>query len=84
PPGGGGAPGAGGGGGGGAPRGRGGGGGGGPGPGGGGGRQHGPRRLWDAAEAAYRWWTDRGRPPLPVWEWTVAPDRQRVTLPPTT
>ena len=47
-------------------------------------RQHGPRRLWDAAEAAYRWWTGRGRPPLPAWEWTVAPDRQRVTLPPTT
>ncbi|MGW5118183.1 methyltransferase domain-containing protein [Streptomyces noursei] len=24
--------------------------------------QHGDRRLWDEAEAAYRWWTARGRP----------------------
>ncbi|MCB5907641.1 methyltransferase domain-containing protein [Streptomyces pinistramenti] len=24
--------------------------------------QHGPRRLWDEAEAAFRWWTENGRP----------------------
>ncbi|CAM2800437.1 methyltransferase domain-containing protein [Saccharomonospora xinjiangensis] len=45
-------------------------------------RQCGPRRLWDAAEAAYRWWLERGAPPLSAWEWTVTPDRQSVTLPP--
>ncbi|WP_232376397.1 methyltransferase domain-containing protein [Amycolatopsis aidingensis] len=45
-------------------------------------RQFGPRRLWDAAEAAYRWWVERGEPPLSAWEWTVTPDRQSVTLPP--
>lgn len=45
-------------------------------------RQFGPRRLWDAAEAAYRWWQERGEPPLPAWEWTITPDRQSVTPPP--
>ncbi|SDP76145.1 Protein-L-isoaspartate O-methyltransferase [Actinopolyspora xinjiangensis] len=45
-------------------------------------RQFGPRRLWDAAEAAYRWWQERGEPPLSAWEWTITPDRQSVTLPP--
>lgn len=45
-------------------------------------RQVGPRRLWDAAEAAYRWWVERGEPPLSAWEWTITPDRQSVTLPP--
>lgn len=43
-------------------------------------RQSGPRRLWDAAEAAYRWWQQRGEPPLSAWEWFVAPGRQSVTL----
>ncbi|WIY01842.1 methyltransferase domain-containing protein [Amycolatopsis mongoliensis] len=44
-------------------------------------RQHGPRRLWDEAEAAYRWWRQRGAPPLEAWNWTVSADRQTVTLP---
>ncbi|MCU1682471.1 MAG: pcm2 [Amycolatopsis sp.] len=44
-------------------------------------RQQGPRRLWNEAETAYRWWQSRGEPPLESWVWTVAPDRQSVTLP---
>ncbi|MGH3903319.1 MAG: hypothetical protein ACRDTE_03855 [Pseudonocardiaceae bacterium] len=43
-------------------------------------RQAGPRRLWDTAEAAYRWWQARGEPPLSAWTWTATPDRQSVTL----
>lgn len=43
-------------------------------------RQSGPRRLWDAAEAAYRWWQNRGEPPLETWVWTMTPNRQSVTL----
>lgn len=44
-------------------------------------RQFGPRRLWDETEVAYRWWQQRGEPPLEAWEWTVTPDRQSVSLP---
>lgn len=44
-------------------------------------RQSGPRRLWDEAETAYRWWQRRGEPPLEAWLWEVGPDRQSVTLP---
>ncbi|WP_246257780.1 methyltransferase domain-containing protein [Amycolatopsis anabasis] len=43
-------------------------------------RQSGPRRLWDEAEAAYRWWQARGEPPLSAWRWTITPNRQSVTL----
>jgi protein-L-isoaspartate O-methyltransferase len=43
-------------------------------------RQSGPRRLWDAAEAAYRWWQRRGEPPLEAWLWTITPDRQSITI----
>lgn len=42
-------------------------------------RQHRPRRLWDAAEAAYRWWQDSGEPHITEWRWTVSADRQAVT-----
>lgn len=44
-------------------------------------RQSGPRRLWDAAEHAYRWWQERGEPPVSEWEWTITRDRQSITLP---
>ncbi|MGH3908350.1 MAG: hypothetical protein ACRDTE_29820 [Pseudonocardiaceae bacterium] len=43
-------------------------------------RQHGPRRLWDAAEHAYRWWQHHGQPPLSAWRWGIAPDQQTCTL----
>lgn len=43
-------------------------------------RQYGPRRLWDEAETAYRWWQQRGEPPLSAWRWTITPDRQSITL----
>jgi hypothetical protein len=43
-------------------------------------RQSGPRRLWNAAEAAYQWWQHSGEPPLSAWEWAILPDRQTVTL----
>lgn len=42
--------------------------------------QYGPRRLWDEAEAAYRWWEDRGRPPRDRFGLTVDRDGQRVWL----
>ncbi|WP_233224224.1 methyltransferase domain-containing protein [Amycolatopsis sp. BJA-103] len=43
-------------------------------------RQYGPRRLWDEAEAAYRWWQRRGQPPLSAWRWTITPERQSIML----
>lgn len=43
-------------------------------------RQYGPRRLWDEAETAYRWWQQRGEPPLSAWRWTITPDRQSIML----
>jgi protein-L-isoaspartate(D-aspartate) O-methyltransferase len=43
-------------------------------------RQHGPRRLWDDVEAAYRWWKDAGDPQAADWQFTVTPDTQRIEL----
>lgn len=43
-------------------------------------RQSGPRRLWDAAEAAYRWWLAHGEPELEAWLWRLERDAQSVTL----
>ncbi|MGH3827214.1 MAG: methyltransferase domain-containing protein [Pseudonocardiaceae bacterium] len=43
-------------------------------------RQHGPRRLWDEAAAAYRWWRDAGAPTAADWIFTVTPDTQRVRV----
>ncbi len=43
-------------------------------------RQHGPRRLWEAADTAYRWWQQHGQPPLSAWRWTITADRQSCTL----
>jgi protein-L-isoaspartate(D-aspartate) O-methyltransferase len=41
-------------------------------------RQHGPRRLWNEAEAACRWWKDIGEPSPQDWEFTITPDNQTV------
>ena len=41
-------------------------------------RQHGPRRLWDEAEAAHRWWHQAGEPGLEDWEYLVTPDEQTI------
>ncbi|MGH3912563.1 MAG: methyltransferase domain-containing protein [Pseudonocardiaceae bacterium] len=43
-------------------------------------RQKGIRRLWDEAEAAYRWWIGEGRPVGPDWVWTITPQRQTIQL----
>lgn len=43
-------------------------------------RQHGPRRLWDEVEAAYRGWRDAGSPAACRWLFTVTPDGQHVAL----
>lgn len=42
--------------------------------------QHGPRRLWDAAEAAHEWWEDQDRPALDRFGLTVGPDGQTPWL----
>lgn len=42
--------------------------------------QSGPRRLWDEAEAAHRWWVDHGRPGADRWRFTVTPHGQRIAL----
>ena len=43
-------------------------------------RQAGPRRLWDEAEAAWRWWEEQGRPGRDRFGLTVDRDGQRVWL----
>lgn len=43
-------------------------------------RQHGPRRLWDEAERAYRWWVDHGRPARTRYGLTVTAEQQRIWL----
>lgn len=43
-------------------------------------RQGGPRRLWDEAEAAYRWWQDAGRPGYDRFGLTVTPGEQWIWL----
>lgn len=43
-------------------------------------RQHGPRRLWDEATAAYRWWVDLGKPTLDRWRFTIEPTRQTADV----
>ncbi|MFD5200253.1 methyltransferase domain-containing protein [Streptomyces sp. NPDC058375] len=40
--------------------------------------EHGPRRLWEAVEAAYGWWCDAGRPGPERFGLTVAPDGTHV------
>lgn len=46
-------------------------------------RQFGPRRLWNEAQTALRWWLVNGRPARSAWTWTITPERQSVTLNPT-
>ncbi|NEE33174.1 methyltransferase, partial [Streptomyces sp. SID7982] len=40
--------------------------------------EHGPRRLWDAVEAAYGWWREAGSPGPERFGMTVAPDGTHV------
>lgn len=40
--------------------------------------EHGPRRLWEAVEAAYGWWREAGRPGPERFGMTVAPDGAHV------
>lgn len=42
--------------------------------------QSGPRRLWDEAEAAHRWWVRAGCPDLDRWLVTVGPRGQSFQL----
>ncbi|MGW1766723.1 protein-L-isoaspartate O-methyltransferase family protein [Streptomyces sp. NPDC002073] len=42
--------------------------------------QSGPRRLWDAVEAACLWWEGEGRPPLSRFGLTVTPDGETPWL----
>lgn len=42
--------------------------------------QHGPRRLWDEAAAAYQWWLDEGSPQATRFGLTVTPVGQRFWL----
>lgn len=42
--------------------------------------QFGPCRLWDEAEAAFRWWADRGKPDHSRFGLTSAPEGQRAWL----
>jgi protein-L-isoaspartate(D-aspartate) O-methyltransferase len=44
-------------------------------------RQVGPRRLWDEAVSAYRWWVQHGRPGIEDWRWALGPHRQWISLP---
>lgn len=40
--------------------------------------EHGPRRLWEAVEAAYGWWCEAGRPGPERFGMTIAPDGAHV------
>lgn len=42
--------------------------------------QHGDRRLWDEAEAAYAWWVEHGRPGHTRFGLTVTADGERAWL----
>lgn len=42
--------------------------------------QSGPRRLWEEAEAAYRWWDEQGRPGFGRFGLSVDGDGERVWL----
>ncbi|PWG14682.1 protein-L-isoaspartate(D-aspartate) O-methyltransferase [Streptomyces sp. V2] len=42
--------------------------------------QAGPRRLWDEAESAYRWWNEQGKPGFGRFGLTVTADAETVWL----
>ncbi|MFF7705490.1 protein-L-isoaspartate O-methyltransferase family protein [Streptomyces lydicus] len=42
--------------------------------------QSGPRQLWDQVEAAYRWWTEQGRPGISRFGLSVTPEGQHAWL----
>lgn len=42
-------------------------------------RQHGPRRLWDEVEAAFRSWAAAGKPPVEQSQITITPESQTVS-----
>jgi protein-L-isoaspartate O-methyltransferase len=42
--------------------------------------QHGPRRLWDELDAAWRWWHAQGRPAIDRFGLTVTPDGEKAWL----
>ncbi|HEX5142438.1 MAG TPA: methyltransferase domain-containing protein [Mycobacterium sp.] len=42
-------------------------------------RQHGPRRLWDEVEAAFRRWAAEGKPTLDCSQITITPNSQKVS-----
>jgi protein-L-isoaspartate(D-aspartate) O-methyltransferase len=43
-------------------------------------RQHGPRKLWDEAENAYRWWVQQDKPTRTRYGLTITPTGQRLWL----
>ncbi|MGH3931514.1 MAG: methyltransferase domain-containing protein [Pseudonocardiaceae bacterium] len=43
-------------------------------------RQHGPRRLWDEAERAHRWWVGCGKPARTRYGLTITPTAQHLWL----
>jgi protein-L-isoaspartate(D-aspartate) O-methyltransferase len=43
-------------------------------------RQHGPRKLWDEAENAYRWWVEQGKPTRTRYGLTITPTGQHLWL----
>ena len=43
-------------------------------------RQHGPRKLWNEAENAYRWWVEHGAPGRTQYGLTITPTGQHLWL----
>jgi hypothetical protein len=43
-------------------------------------RQHGPRRLWNEAENAHRWWVEHGKPTRTRYGLTITPTEQHLWL----
>jgi hypothetical protein len=43
-------------------------------------RQHGPRKLWDEADNAHRWWVEHGKPTRIRYGLTITPTGQHLWL----